>query len=120
MNVRIALITAALFLGACGHSGKIVVNGIVVYESIWNQTVAEIAPQAEQDMGCPYSALEILLVRRAGRTPSELMINGCGARAYYSRVIVGPVRGGWRLTGMEGGAVQQMPNPNGPVIVIQQ
>lgn len=121
-RMKSGLALTALFtlaLAGCGGP-KITNNGIVVYAHIWDQTMAEILPQAEADLQCPQTALEVLLIRRAGRNPSELMVTGCGSQAYYNRTVVGPVRGGWRLTGIQGAPQQPMPNQGvSPVIVVQ-
>jgi hypothetical protein len=109
-----------LVSAGCARHPTITNNGLVVYAHVWDQTMAEILPQAEADLQCPQTALEVLLMRRAGRNPSELMITGCGSRAVYNRTVVGPVRGGWRLTALEGAPQQQpVPNQGAPVIVVQ-
>lgn len=83
-----SLIAASL---GCG-SNVIVVNGIEVYEKYWNRAVSDIQPRATYEMQCPAQQLQFELVRREGRHPSEVAVNGCSRRALYARSII---RVGW-------------------------
>ncbi|MFW5920217.1 MAG: hypothetical protein ACOCUS_00150 [Polyangiales bacterium] len=70
---------------ACGGR-KIVVSGTEVYESHWNATLEELEPRASFELDCPTGQLTFSLIRRAGRRPVEVGVEGCGARELYTRV----------------------------------
>jgi len=91
----LALITAA---GCAGN--RIVVNGVEVYEKVWNQTKGELGPRAAFDLDCQ-AEMNFVLNRKVGRIPVEVVVTGCGREALYTRMVVGAygITTPWHLTG---------------------
>lgn len=84
--VRRMLLQSMLLLSAASCAGNtIVVDGISVYESHWNQTVQRLGKRASFDLDCPRSGLAYTLFKRSGRYPIEVGVRGCGKRAVYIR-----------------------------------
>jgi hypothetical protein len=61
------------------------VNGIEVYESHWRQTMDMIGPRAVFELNCPGPQLQFVLLRKQGRYPIEVGVQGCGRSAVYLR-----------------------------------
>lgn len=82
----LVLAVATLALPGCGGGRVISVNGTEVYESQWNRTLDELGPTAAFDLSCDRGALQFTLIRRQGRVPTDVGVEGCGARRRYSRI----------------------------------
>ncbi|MCG8590388.1 MAG: hypothetical protein MJE66_13955 [Proteobacteria bacterium] len=81
-----SLLFALLALAAC--RSKITVNGIEVYENYWKQATTAIEPLATFQMDCPAEQLEYLLLKRTGRAPTQVSVQGCGQKALFVRRTV--------------------------------
>lgn len=76
-------VTLTTFLSGCGS--VIVVSGIEVYESAWQEAVEGVAPQASFNLQCDASQIAYSLLRKVRRIPTEVGVEGCGRRAIYIR-----------------------------------
>ena len=74
------LLLPLLVLAGCGStSGRVIlVNDIEIYEQVWSDTIRELSPRAGFDLHCQAEQLQFILFRRAGRTPVEVGVVGCG------------------------------------------
>lgn len=97
MSARPSLLALvfALSLAGCASRQVIVVSGVEVYENLWAETVAELRPRAQFELGC--STLEFALFQKARSLPSEVGVTGCGKRVTYVRAVSfsPPRRGPW-------------------------
>jgi hypothetical protein len=85
---------------APGGPGIVVVDGIEVYQRIWDETRAVLIPMAERELQCPQSDLALSLQRKAGRYPIDVVANGCGRSVLYSRRAAGNgLLGRWQSRG---------------------
>jgi hypothetical protein len=94
-----AFVLALGCLGASGCGGpKIVVSGIEVYAKVWDKTVQDLGARASYEMGCPAQNLQYTLLRRSGRNPVEVGVEGCGKRALYIRPEIAGYAGSWQMS----------------------
>lgn len=81
----VLIAVAALGIGGC--QPKITVNGIEVYKSIWRDAESSVRYRAASDLDCSPYKLDVSLVRRQGKYPVEVYVEGCGTRAMYTRAL---------------------------------
>lgn len=81
------LASTGLVSAGCAKKKVIVVNGVEVYETIWNRTLDELHPRVEFDFNCPPGQVEFALLRRVGRYPTEVGVTGCGRRGTFVRAV---------------------------------
>lgn len=85
LGAVLAMAVGGFLAAGCGGN-TITVTGVEVYESQWNRTVSELAPTAAFDLSCDQGQLQYSLLRREGRHPVDVGVEGCGERRRYSRV----------------------------------
>jgi hypothetical protein len=73
---------------ACGGS-VIVVNGIEVYERLWDRAAQQVTQRASFDLQCPAQQLELTLIEKTVREPTAIGVRGCGRQGTYVRPLVG-------------------------------
>jgi len=89
---------AMVFSTGCGRKPVMRMNGIAVYEHIWVKSVDRLAPQAAYEMNCSEADLAYVLIKRRGRYPSHIGVEGCGQRVVYQRAR----RHRWVMVAVEG------------------
>lgn len=79
----VALLTMIALLCSC--AGKLIeVDGVTLYEEIWENTVRTLSTRVEFDFDCDQTPEFTLIVRR-GRHPSEVGVRACGKTGTYLR-----------------------------------
>lgn len=82
------IVTLGLALTSCATKKVIINNGIEVYEAHWAKAKEDIARRATFEFSCPEPRLDFTLLHREGRSPTEVVVKGCGRRALYERPVV--------------------------------
>jgi hypothetical protein len=115
---RLALL--ALFVTGCATGNVVMVDGIEIYERVWERTKDELGRRAAAELNC--GTIDFQLIRREGREPVEVLVRGCARRAMYVRPTAhlggygyGGYRamGSWQLTTLTNDAAE--PVPSAPV-----
>ena len=81
------IVALGLALTSCARN-KVIINGIEVYEAHWAKAKEDIARRATFEFSCPEPRLEFTLLHREGRSPTEVVVKGCGHRSLYERPVV--------------------------------
>ena len=95
---RLALL--GMLVTGCATGNTIVVDGIEIYERVWERTKVELGRRAAAEINC--GTIDFNLIRREGREPVEVLVLGCGRRAMYVRPtasVAGYRYGGYRAMG---------------------
>lgn len=85
MRLHDSLIALLLVVVGCGGA-VVTVDGIDVYEDVWQDTIAEVGRIASFQMNCPAPQLQFTLLRRGSRLPEQVGVSGCGQRDVYTRI----------------------------------
>ncbi|MDP1828033.1 MAG: hypothetical protein Q8L48_32460 [Archangium sp.] len=83
-----------VFLSGCAGN-VVMVDGIEIYEKVWDRTKGELARRAAAELNC--RQVDFTLVRREGRAPVEVLVVGCGRRGMYIKPTA--TAGGYRVVG---------------------
>lgn len=76
---------SALTLLLCSCAGKVIeVDGVTVYEEIWESTVRTLSTRVKFDFDCDEPP-EFTLIVRKGRHPSQVGVRACGKAGTYLR-----------------------------------
>jgi len=80
---RFVLLALGLLVFGCNRHTVITVSGIEVYEEYWRRAANEVTARATFDMSCPAEELELHLLMKVVRRPSQIGVDGCGRRVTY-------------------------------------
>lgn len=94
-------------ISGCGRKPVLRMNGVTVYERIWDKTVQRLAPQASAELQCHQLDLTYALFRKRGRHPTQIGVKGCGQTVVYHR----RGRRGWVMVAEMTGGQPPAPQP---------
>lgn len=84
---RQVLLLVSLFAAAWGCRGPSVrIDGVQIEASLWQRARAQVTRRAAFELDCPRAELDLYLIRKVGRRPTEVGVTGCGQREVYNRV----------------------------------
>jgi len=76
--------TLAIAAGCRGPTTRI--DGVEVEVQLWRRARAQVSRRAAFELDCPPAELDLYLIRKVGRRPTEVGVTGCGQREVYNRV----------------------------------